>query len=200
MSDETARQAESDLQRKCISLVDREVVYCVSNLVYQLAQGYGHKLPGDLGELAEEAFEVSTPIEDYEEAAFQEGIEIRECEDGSGWEYSTKGGRKAAAEWTAGDGETEGDRPNPWEFLSADDKSEAYREACEAERVEADQREIFEHWIVSKWLAGKLQERGERIGEVGGLTVWGRPTTGQAISMDEVIRDITRDLHKEAVA
>lgn len=190
MSDETARQAESDLQRKCSSLVDREVVYCVSSLVYQLAQGYGHNLPGDLGELAEEAFEVSTPIEDYEEP-----VE---------WHLRNEMTRAELAELLENASFQVYDHEDHATLATAylghlRDEDELQQFAGE-HNIEPDQREIFEHWIVSKWLADKLRERGERIGEVAGMTVWGRPTTGQAISMDEVIRDIVREMHKEAVA
>lgn len=51
--------------------------------------------------------------------------------------------------------------------------------------------EAYEHWIVSDWLADKLAERGEMVlKDFLGLTIWGRATTGQAISLDEVICDI----------
>ncbi len=56
--------------------------------------------------------------------------------------------------------------------------------------------EIYEYWIISDWLAGKLeQEWGEIIvRDYHGLTIWGRTTTGQAISLDAVIQNIHRNL------
>lgn len=56
-------------------------------------------------------------------------------------------------------------------------------------------REIFEHWAVSRWLAKKLLARGEAVLGWEGLNIWGRTTTGQAISMDGVIREIVAELH-----
>lgn len=57
--------------------------------------------------------------------------------------------------------------------------------------------EIYEHWIVSDWLARKLEEQGESVSrDVHGMTVWGRATTGQAISMDYVIQEIVKNLHE----
>lgn len=50
--------------------------------------------------------------------------------------------------------------------------------------------EVFEHWIVDRWLAEELAERGETVGELFGLRIWGRATTGQFIAMDEVIQAI----------
>ena len=63
---------------------------------------------------------------------------------------------------------------------------------------EAYYEEVFEHWIVSDHLANKLEEEDETIErDFHGLTVWGRTTTGQAISMDYVIRKIWYDLNPD---
>lgn len=57
-------------------------------------------------------------------------------------------------------------------------------------------REVFEYWIVDSWMAEKLKQEGELIvedfmeGAIG--YIWCRTTTGQAISMDYVIREITK--------
>jgi len=57
-------------------------------------------------------------------------------------------------------------------------------------------KEVFEYWIVDSWLAEKLKKEGELIvedfmeGAIG--YIWCRTTTGQAISMDYVIREITK--------
>ena len=57
--------------------------------------------------------------------------------------------------------------------------------------------EIFEHWIVSDWLAHELDERGERVlRDFFGLTVWGRSCTGQSILLDRVICDIYDSVHE----
>ena len=59
--------------------------------------------------------------------------------------------------------------------------------------------EVYEHWIVSDWLATKLEEKGETIErDFHGLTVWGRCCTGQAILLDRVICDIYDETHGEA--
>lgn len=56
--------------------------------------------------------------------------------------------------------------------------------------------EAYEHWIVSNWLADRLEARGEMVSkDVYGLTVWGRAATGQAIFLDGVMADIYDDLH-----
>lgn len=55
--------------------------------------------------------------------------------------------------------------------------------------------DIYEYWIVTKWFADKLKEQNEVIEDnFHGLTIWGRTTTGQAISMDSVIQEIYQKL------
>lgn len=65
--------------------------------------------------------------------------------------------------------------------------------------VDADEyeNEVYEHWVVSSWLADKLAERGEATREVCGVTIWGRCCTGQAIGMDYVIQQIAAELWPE---
>lgn len=82
------KQPTQDDLRK---LVDREVILCVSSLVYTLAQGYGtgalwigdkHVVAG-LPDLCEQAAELSAPVDDYEEAAIQAGWALHKCDDGT---------------------------------------------------------------------------------------------------------------------
>lgn len=57
-------------------------------------------------------------------------------------------------------------------------------------------QEIFEFWIVTSWLAGKLSALGEPVcHDLYGTCVWGRTTTGQAIKIDGPIIDIQRQLN-----
>lgn len=62
-------------------------------------------------------------------------------------------------------------------------------------RDNAERREVYEWWAVSQWLAERLKERGYIVVDEmgGGLYVWGRETTGQAIYMDYAIQEITND-------
>lgn len=59
---------------------------------------------------------------------------------------------------------------------------------------DAEPSEAYEHWLVSDWLADKLREKGEMVGEVCGLMIWGRCTTGQVIYMDHVIQEIAEEV------
>lgn len=82
-----------------------------------------------------------------------------------------------------------------FETCSAD----TWQDLCGIESIETEdyEREIFEHWIVSDCLADKLETEGEKImRDFFGFTIWGRSTTGQAISIDQVICDIYDDMQE----
>ena len=73
--------------------------------------------------------------------------------------------------------------------------AESNQWVCNEYDLDPDYREVYEHWIVSRYLGSELGAQGELVEEFLGLNIWGRTTTGQAISMDYVIRQIvqTRD-------
>lgn len=154
-------------------LVRREVHYCVSSLVHTLAggavEGRAATMSADLASLWEQAFELSAPLLDYEEAAAD-----------AGWKWS--------------------DDARCFYHGNFDDCMSA-QEACDMSGIEPFEREVFEHWIVSDWLADKLEERGEKVDrDFAGMTIWARTTTGQAIAMDYVIEQIAADLNKPVAA
>lgn len=64
---------------------------------------------------------------------------------------------------------------------------------CEAIRDDGP-GEIYEYWAVSSWLASKLAERGAIVLDMPDGKVWGRQTTGQAITLDGIIADIAAEL------
>ena len=55
--------------------------------------------------------------------------------------------------------------------------------------------EALEFWIVSDWLAEKLEDQGEPVAELDGLPIWGRTCSGQKISMDGPILEIARAIY-----
>ncbi len=64
--------------------------------------------------------------------------------------------------------------------------------------IETEPQEVYEWWAISDWLADKLAAQGCVLHrDFYGLTVWGRCTTGQAISIDYVIERIVRDMYAE---
>jgi hypothetical protein len=83
-----------------------------------------------------------------------------------------------------------------WIHDDFEDAETSPENACHASNVEPYDREVYEHWAVSTWLAEKLAAKGERVDtDFSNLNVWARTTTGQAISMDSVIRAIAAEMH-----
>jgi hypothetical protein len=68
-----------------------------------------------------------------------------------------------------------------------------YESVCTNHGLDYEYTDVYEHWVVSDWLSRRLAEKGEVIGEVCGLTIWGRCTSGQAISIDGVITEIAKE-------
>lgn len=83
-----------------------------------------------------------------------------------------------------------------FEPYDIDHVDEIWESVCSEDGISPYEMEVFEHWIVSGWLADRLEAKGEAIcRDLAGLTVWGRCTTGQAIYIDRVICDIYNELH-----
>ena len=72
-------------------------------------------------------------------------------------------------------------------------------ELCRELQIDTDdfRDDVYEHWLISGWLAARLRERGEVTGDICGLTIWGRCTTGQSICLDRVIQNLAIELWQE---
>jgi hypothetical protein len=85
-----------------------------------------------------------------------------------------------------------------WRYDGCEIEYEDAQELCEEEGISPHEREVFEHWSVSAWLASELENRGEKIArDWYGHHIWARTTTGQAISIDAVIEDIVRAMARD---
>lgn len=70
-----------------------------------------------------------------------------------------------------------------------------YTEIGQHFNLDPDYDEVYEHWIVnSSWAADDLRAYGQIVFEFGGLTIFGRCTTGQSILLDGFVRRLMRDL------
>lgn len=160
------------------NLVRREVHYCVSPLVYTLACAYSDDDSREMQDLKYAARDLFAPVDDWEEAARE-----------AGWSVVFHHGAGFRA--IRNDAATDDDVTN-----YAASREDAAREACEENDIEPYQREVFEHWIVSDWLADKLAEKGEKVDkDFAGMTVWARTTTGQGIASDSVIEQICEEMN-----
>lgn len=75
------------------------------------------------------------------------------------------------------------------EIEDEDEKLEALEELA---RDNSEPQEIFEWWLVTDWLAGKLSKLGEPVLEVGNCHWWGRGCSGQSIILDGTIQKIAQ--------
>ncbi len=158
-------------------LVQREVIYCVSSLVDTLTQ---QNILDE--ELAISLWQGAIDYEAAEYAINQDGSYIAQKEGLYGlydndepdepivnYEYET---REALIDWY-------------FEDMNWD--------------IDDHRSEVFEHWLVSKWLANHLEQQGETIvRDFYGLeAIWCRCTTGQAIHCDYVIQQIYQQVLKQ---
>ena len=78
--------------------------------------------------------------------------------------------------------------------LPIDEVKEILREAPMMEWDEHT-REVLEFWIVTPGMADDLEQKGESVmHDFFGHHVWGRTTSGQSIILDNVIRQIGKEL------
>lgn len=154
-------------QSICRSLVNREIVHCVSSLVSHFARSESALDGSDYS--VDEIYDLCRNV-DYEQAATEAGWEEFTDKYGAHCYRDTNDGQT----WAGGS----------WEDLCREFDID----------LEPGEHEVYEHWIVSEWFAGKLKQHGETTGELFGLTIWGRCTTGQAIAIDNVIQAIAAEM------
>ena len=65
----------------------------------------------------------------------------------------------------------------------------------ELEQEQSEPQEIFEWWLVSDFMAKKLEDQKEPILKNDYGTWWGRTYTGQSIFLDHVIEEIYKSLN-----
>jgi hypothetical protein len=192
-------EPDFDAYRRVDRFVHQHVHACVSGLVHTLASNHGRAATTrEVDDLCEQAFELCHPTVDRDarvEALRDAGYRIVPHVDTDGDEGFALVHEDDTVPGAIGQ---EGAAPL---MVAYGDEEEAAEQAVEFLRLEDAAREhageIYEHWVVSDWLAARLREKGHTVGGLGGLTVWGRPATGQAISMDPWIQEIFREFHAD---
>ena len=73
-----------------------------------------------------------------------------------------------------------------------------YTEIGQHFNLDPDCYEVYEHWTIPEGCtARELKDEGQVVFEFGGMTIWGRMTTGQCISIDGVVRRIVSNLDED---
>lgn len=174
------------MARTAQQIVDAEVYARVSSLVATLAAGvyiesdwlkHDHGARTAIHNLFAAAAELAAPIHDWEEAASQHGLQLEKA-----------GDQFLVVSPPAG---------SDMSITRYDDERNAAIAYCDFYGLDPLPREVYEHWIVSDWLAGKLEAKGEKVDrDFADLIIWARTTTGQAIYADSVIEAIAADLNR----
>lgn len=163
-------EREAEPQERARRMVDREVYYCVSALISELIQTNGY---------ADELLEVMSKP-DYKSAIDNHGYWVSQAQDGFYY-------------WGHDDNEIVNKNEYSGQFRT---EQESFQNCVEENNIDYDYTEAYEHWIVSDWLADKLEAKGEMIlRDFLGLTIWGRCTTGQALYLDGVIGEIVEEVY-----
>jgi hypothetical protein len=145
--------------------VDREVIHCASNMVYNLTT-QAENFP----DYQDELYSAFEGVPDYEEIARKNGwTMVDDLND----QYKN-------GNFVNEDGE----------YSQADDWSEL----CDEQNIYIAYPDIFEHWIVTKYFGERLTAHGQKVFELFDFTIWARPTTGQAILLDGVIGEICEEM------
>lgn len=208
---------ESKRQELASRLVEREVYYCVSSLVSTLsvlAQNCGWTVLRDECLSWEDDILPLLESINYEEALRAwvmdtDGVDVQSLEsmvemDGD-WEEFLRDkvvpvlGEPAEDldEWLDDDKDrNEKFRELVFEQLESTSNME---ELCREFQVDTDdyRDQVYEHWIVSSWLARKLKARGYVVGELCGLTIYGRTCTGQSMCLDHNMQALSIELWQE---
>lgn len=201
--EELLTRDSAEQQRAVGSFVHKHVHGRLSMLVDALAKGYGMQ-GGALQDYMETCFELCTPTvddDDRENAlkaasiAWQPRADTDGKIDGYYWieqsdldQHKTDLAEYQEALNRADNAELEAPEEPTWNgpFDDLEELCDNVQGMFSLFEVEAT-GEIFEHWVVDEYLYRELRDQGCTVGELDGLYVWGRTTTGQAISMDGVI-------------
>ena len=182
------KRMSADYQRNVSDFVRNNVVCCVSSLVSDVAKLVSN---ADSRALRETSFD-----EDDLQA-------LMSCED---WE--TPGREKIgemdrdelleALDWDSEDANNYLDdelRSELAKSIESDPNFDDWETFGRHHDLDPEYGDVYEHWNVDPWFGARLKEHGEVVGDFGNLTVWGRCTTGQSISLDFVVCQIYDELH-----
>lgn len=161
----THMETETSNQRICQAFVDREVYYCVSVLIHELSQQQRYM---------DKLLSVMLKPDDETAVNDYDGVHVQYSNHLGGWIWVDKDTHHVSKVFNT--------------------REDAYKACAEEFGMDGDPVEAYEHWIISDWLGDKLEAKGEMTTEFMGMTLWGRGTTGQAIQLDGVIREVCSDM------
>ncbi|MCH9735567.1 MAG: hypothetical protein K0U78_13610 [Actinomycetia bacterium] len=143
-------------------LIDREVMTLANELVEHLGRD-------DTAPFFEQLLDLDTTLDLSEPP---EGYRVDKQANGC-WMF-----QRVGEEATSG-----------WEEY--DTEEQAVRAAYDDAEEDPIAQEVFQHWLVSDWLAEKLEAIGAPIArDVLGLNIWGRTECGQSLHYDHHLNQV----------
>ena len=191
-------------QRACDLWVERNIGQCVSSLMYNVGRNleecsriFDFDYDEALGWFQREDY--SEVVSDFIDDADLDDLETIADMVGD-WEgsvYSVLGmsPEEYAAEETSEEDQTEDLKALRTKVKALITNDSEYAEIGRHFNLDPDYDEVYEHWIVtSSWAAEDLRAYGQIVFEFGGMTIFGRCTTGQSLLLDGFVRRLMRDL------
>ena len=191
-------------QRACDLWVERNIGQCVSSLMYNVGRNleecsriFDFDYDEALGWFQREDY--SEVVSDFIDDADLDDLETIADMVGD-WEgsvYSVLGmsPEEYAAEETSEEDQTEDLKALRTKVKAIITNDSEYAEIGRHFNLDPDYDEVYEHWIVtSSWAAEDLRAYGQIVFEFGGMTIFGRCTTGQSLLLDGFVRRLMRDL------
>lgn len=171
-------------QRVCGAFVRKNVLYCMSALMY------------DIGQHLEESAKIfdedyDTMLGWYQQDDWDEPVSY----------YISSLDRDEVVAYLEGRSiqcNDDEDVATLREAMLEDIRSEgALQDFANENNLDPHVTEVYEHWLIDSYFAEELKEAGEIIFEFENMTIWGRTTTGQSISMDYVIEHMVKELDED---
>lgn len=171
--------------RSIEDLVRQEVIYCVSSLIDELGKKDSDDYYGEILDVCRQ--------DDYRSASEDNGWEVVSRNDGilvlmkNSFIYDPQN--------EVVENLDELEDVDYADYEIDPDDADVWRSLCDCESIDPVECEALEHWLITDWLANRLEQYGEMVcQDLYGLTVWGRTCSGQAIASDYVIQRIYQDL------
>lgn len=160
----------SNIEKIVQRLIDQEILTGCNELVQFLSEGLNYN-SASLGECEPQLFSQ----EDYSEAP--EGYTITGLLDPDNvtrrWMYDTPDGEESEDVYGS--------------------EEEAIQAAYEDSGEEPPFQESLQYWIVTDWLASKLESIGAMVAhDVLGFAIWGRSECGQSLTMDSDLNRVAK--------
>ena len=169
-------------------IIEQEIFVNASTFVSEAAQdetNMDNLLPACMAD------DYETPVRDA--IATIDPAELYHLCDTLGYELRTKNGTLVESEEQAERlGSDSVDRTAVTEDIESDND---WQGAAEHLDLDPETIEALQHWLVSEWLAYKLEAIGAMVArDVMGFDVWGRSECGQCLTMDSDINKVAAAL------